>query len=485
MISLISNKKMHTIIRNIFLLISLILINNSYATPQNTTNSTNSVLNIEKYTLFIPEEFQEHTMGFNPGMGSSITFKTQIDSNHIQLYALCDRGPNYTIAAPKGQSATIIFPAPQFSPFVGVIDIIRDQSANLSEIITITLDNQPITGLCTPSAQYKSDALPIPTDLNFKYLPPDIRGVDPEGLDIDKQGNFWIGDEYGPRIFKTNSMGKIEDIFSPEDILPEVLKNGPLNRGFEAIAVAPNGKVYAVMESILDFNGTTKNTANFIRMIELDPITSQTRTFAYPFDQNVYVNNLAVKIGDLAAIDDTHFLIIEQGKTTSGMRNMIYTIDITNATDISDISLPEERISKECELNCIEKTLLMDPRQYDWPYEKLEGIAVINENTLAFANDNDFGFSLSINNESTQDVTGYTVDNQAQKLLRYGKDTNDKIDVLLDENAQTSIWLVNFEKPFLTKPLDNDSEENPADDPDLPLKSKEAFSQVNLNYFSK
>jgi len=469
-ITLISNNKMHPLIY-IFLFISL-LINNIYAQSKNTNNLTNSVLNIEKYTLSIPDEFLEKTMGFNTGMGSSITFKKQISNNHIQLYALCDRGPNYTIAAPKDQSSTIIFPAPKFSPFIGVIDIVREKSAKLSEIISLKIDNQLISGLCTPSAQYKSESLPTPTNLNFEYLPPDIRGVDPESLDFDKENNFWIGDEYGPRIFKANSNGDIIDIYSPEDILPPILKNGPLNRGFEALAVAPNGKIYTVMESILDFNGKTKNTANFMRMIEIDPITYQTRMFAYPFDQNVYKNNLAVKIGDLAAIDDTHFLIIEQGMTTSGMRNRVYIIDITNATDITNFDLPQERISNESieEPYCIEKTLLIDPRQHDWPHEKLEGIAIIDEKTLAFTNDNDFGFSLEINNVSTQDVVGYTVDNTTQKLLRYGEETNDKIEVILDTNAETSIWLVNFEKPFFSESQSDDSEKNETTNFDFPLE---------------
>ena len=36
--------------------------------------------------------------------------------------------------------------------------------------------------------------------LNFKMkdLETDVNGLDTEGLAVDKDGNFWISDEYGP-----------------------------------------------------------------------------------------------------------------------------------------------------------------------------------------------------------------------------------------------------------------------------------------------
>lgn len=431
------------------------LISQAFATFINMTHFesdvfNNNILNIEKYTIAIPEEFNEYTKGFIPGLGSSITFKKNINSGHIQLYALCDRGPNYTISADKPHKSTIIFPEPTFSPFIGVIDIIKGKSANLTKVVTIKWNNELATGIPTPIGQHKDNSLPIPADLNFNSISAmGIIGVDPESLDIDGDGNFWIGDEYGPSIIKTNRKGEIINILSPEIGLPKILENGPVNRGFEALAVAPNGKIYAVMESILDFNGQTKDTANFIRMVEIDPITNKTRMFAYSFDKNVYRNNLSVKIGDLVAIDDTHFLIIEQGMTDSGMRNIIYCIDISDATNISNIRLPKEKITLRSMVQTIKKTKLLDIREYNWPFEKLEGIALLSDDSIAITNDNDFGFSLSINGVNTQDVEGYTVDLNAQKLLRNGKETEDKIEVNIDKEAHTALWIVKFQKPIL------------------------------------
>lgn len=426
----------------------LSLLNCSYAEFKNSIiYNADDVLNIQKYTLSIPNTFLPYTLGFTPGLGSSLTLKKS-DNGHIQLYAICDRGPNYTIDAPQGKNSTIVFPIPTFSPFIGVIDIIPEISATLTDVIVLNIDDQAITGLPIPSTQFERS---IPTDLNFKPLSPDLRGIDSESLDFDSEGNFWFGDEYRPSIFKAHrEKGTILQTFTPGNGLPEILKHGIQNRGFEALAIAPNGKVYALIESILIFGGTTKNTANFIRMIELDPHTHQTRTFAYPFDQNIYSSHSSVKIGDLAAIDDTHFLLVEQGATSSGMRNILYIIDISNATDISNITLPLENISSENneKIQCIKKIKLFDAQQYDWPHEKLEGIAIINENTIAISNDNDFGFSLSINGINSQDVQGYTVDYHKQKLLRYNQETKDNIKIELDNDSNTWIWIINFKNAF-------------------------------------
>lgn len=425
----------------------LAFIHHCYSNFEDSTDHLNKdVVHIKKYTVSIPETFLEHTMGFSPGLGSSITLKQVSDNGHIQLYSICDRGPNQTINAPRNQNSTIVFPIPTFSPFIGIINIIPEKSAILTEIITLKTNNEAMTGLPPTITIDKGENISIPTDFNFKPLPMDLNGIDPESLDIDEEGNFWFGDEYGPRILKADSSGKILEILTPGHELPAILKNGLANRGFEALAVAPNNKIYAVMESILDVNGKTKNSANFIRMIEIDPLTHQTRTFAYPFDQNTYRSNSDVKIGDLAAIDDTHFLLVEQGLTKSGMRNIIYIIDIADAIDISNIHLPQESISPK---QSIKKIKLFDAQQFGWDHEKLEGLAIINENTIAITHDNDFGLSLSINGVNSHHVEGYTVDYNSQKLLRYGEVTEDEVKMDLDENAHTWIWIVNFKNSFL------------------------------------
>lgn len=447
-----------------YIILTLIALSSGFANYINSINhfsvenvsKINNVFNIDRYTISIPDGLFKYPMGFSPGLGSGITLKEITSDGHIQLYGICDRGPNYTIvASAKDAKHTIIFPHPDFSPFIGIIDVVPKQSATLIDTITLTKNGQKITGL-PPAAIHSRPEASIPTDRHFNLLPPNPNGFDTECIDFDAE-NFWIGDEYCPAIIKASrNSGEILEIFTPGNGLPEILSNGPQNRGFEALAVAPNGKIYAAMEGFLDFRGKTQDTASFIRIIELDPKTKQTRTLAFPFDKNTYTSRSGPKIGDLAAIDSTHFLLVEQGKTKSGIQNIIYIIDIADATDISNISTPD---GKPIEYDLLEEAIryikfvkkspLFDAQKHNWPHEKLEGIAILSPNKIAITQDNDFGFFLSINNINSERVDGYSVDYVTQKLLRHNKESKDEVTFHIDKKHSTELWIVEFKQNFL------------------------------------
>lgn len=52
--------------------------------------------------------------------------------------------------------------------------------------------------------------------------------------------------------------------------------------------MTPNGKVYAMLQSTLNIDGETKSTAQFIRLVELNPVSGATRTLAYPLDVDTH-----------------------------------------------------------------------------------------------------------------------------------------------------------------------------------------------------
>lgn len=414
-----------------------------------------NIFNISKYEIEIPSSLDKYTMGFSSGIGSGISFKGITCEGNLEFYCISDRGPNYTIEGTDYAKHTIIFPRADYSPFIGTICITPEKSATLTQATLLKVNGQNITGLPTPESIAK-DAGSIPANPSFKRLLACPKGFDPESIDMDAEGNFWIGDEYRPAIIKAQvATGEIIETFTPGNGLPDILKNCPNNRGFEALAVAPNGKIYAALESIMDFDGKAKNSANFIRIIELDPKTKQTKTFAYPFDKYSYTSPSRAKIGDLAAIDDTHFLLIEQGQTPCGMRNIVYIIDLANTTDISDIALPNGlpleygSISELSNIKFIKKSPIFNAPDYEWPHEKLEGLAIINPKTIAITNDNDFGFSMSINGINSHHVCGYNVDYNTQKLMRHKQETQDKVDLHIDRAASTEIWVIQLCKNLL------------------------------------
>lgn len=436
-----------------------LLLSTTYLTCVNlystSIGNSENISNISKYEINIPASFDEHTLGFSSGIGSGLTLKNITENGNIEFYAITDRGPNYTIQGTDYAKHTIIFPKPNFCPFIGVITVVPNKSATLTHVLPLKINGQKINGLSIPKTSTTAYSS-IPTDLSFQLLQPSLNGLDTESLDIDAEGNFWVGDEYHPALIKIQgSTGEILEILTPENALPKIIENGPSNRGFEALAITPNGKIYVSMESILDFQGNTQNSANFIRIIELDPITKQTRTLAYPYDKSSYKTPLAAKIGDLAAIDNSHLLIVEQGKTPNGMRNLIYIIDISKATDISHISLPNgcpleyASLDELSNIRFIEKSLVFNANDHSWPHSKLEGLAIVNPRTIAITNDNDFGFSLSISGVDSEQVCGYSVDYTTQQLLKDKQPTHEKLNVHINQNAHTNIWLIEFKKNLL------------------------------------
>jgi hypothetical protein len=57
--------------------------------------------------------------------------------------------------------------------------------------------------------------------------------------------------------------------------------------------------------------------------------------YGYPIDSAAYSKNSDAKIGDIVALDDQHILLIEQGSDKNdGMRNLIYKVDLSKASDL-------------------------------------------------------------------------------------------------------------------------------------------------------
>lgn len=100
--------------------------------------------------------------------------------------------------------------------------------------------------------------------------------TDTEGLVQNKDGTFWMSDEYGPYIYLLSSKGKIlKTITPPEAAIPRI--NGTVNftsavdpesgrsanQGLEALTSSASGdKLYALMQSALMQEGGGKKATN-------------------------------------------------------------------------------------------------------------------------------------------------------------------------------------------------------------------------------
>ncbi|MBW7570072.1 esterase-like activity of phytase family protein [Succinivibrio faecicola] len=397
--------------------------------------------------------------GFKTGFGSSLTYYKMGDHGELYFYGLTDRGPNGDApnfkAKDGSESASKFFLAPDFTPQIGLIRVEKNK-ATIEKVITLKDQNSnKISGLPIPKGKIGTTNEVGLTD-SLEILPFDNKGLDPEGITIDKDGNFYICDEYGPFVIKYSKDGKELNRFYPGNGLPEILKYRIENRGCEGISITPSGELAVLEQSVLEIKRDGKKsspTAKFTRVVLTDPNTGKFRTYAYPIDADEYKKTKDAKLGDILALSDTEFLIIEQGKDKNKkMRNLIYKVDFSNATDITDFykdGFEPEFYQDSADIVIGEKTLVADLRALGYVHEKAEGLALLDDRqTLVVINDNDFGLDVKIKDKKRKEkITDYTVDSNKQLYFdSLMSDAKIKFSYLSDEESVNELFFIKLDE---------------------------------------
>lgn len=397
------------------------------------------------------KEFHHH---INPGYGSSLAFKDIKSDGTIEFYGITDRGPNGDIPEyikdGKKKSGKF-FPTPEFTPSIGVIAVHPSENrADIIQSIPLKADGKPITGKPLPNGLTGSTN-ELALNFDMKNLGTDKNGLDTEGITVDKNGNFWISDEYGPFILKADKNGNILEKYGPGTGLPTILANRVPNRGSEGLTIDENGNIFALIQSPLNIDGKTAKTSKYTRIVEFNPATKATTMYAYPVDTG-YKNTGAAKLGDITSIGHKQFLMIEQGKQHGVMQNLIYKVDLNGATPIPNTGdLEYGRLDGK--IAPAKKDLVLDLRANGWRIEKAEGLALLpDRKTIAVVNDNDFGIAIHVTDKKAADadISDYTYDSNKNVFL-YTKDKSiHKIKINLKKNApseqESQIWF--FTLPY-------------------------------------
>ena len=213
---------------------------------------------------------------------------------------------------------------------------------------------------------------------------------DIESVRKDKAGNLWFGEEFGPYLVKADSTGKI---LRSEIALPGV--KGPdnptlgggtanLNRsnGFEGMALNKSGdKLYTLLEGTV-----AGDAAKSLRINEFD-LASESFTstvFKYQLDAR------GTNIGDMTAIDDHNFLVIERDGSSGNPDGFkkIFKIDTAHLdangfatkTEVVDLM----KLADPNDLNGDGKTT------FNFPYVTIEDVLILDAHTLLVINDNNY-----------------------------------------------------------------------------------------------
>src|SRR5262245_26417654 len=223
------------------------------------------------------------------------------------------------------------------------------------------------------------------------------RSFDPEGLVIDpRTGHLIVSDEYGPSVYEFSRKGKLLRVFeTPANLIPRIVganssvvnyvadRDGGVNagrqdnRGFEGIAITPDGRrLYAVLQDPLMNEPPPNNGRNGrnVRIVVFDndrhspTYLKSIAQYAYQLELQADVAARIVAAGGVAtatdprqgrniglsailAINETEFLVLERDNRGIGVDDpaganvvgskRVFKIEVTPATtDIKDTALP-------------------------------------------------------------------------------------------------------------------------------------------------
>lgn len=395
--------------------------------------------------------------GLPVGVGSGLQFVRK-DGNDLIFATVTDRGPNAD--SPKaGKKDSKIFANPNFTPLLMTIRV-GNGKAQATDAHPLHDEQGPISGLPLPEGLIGATN-EIALGDTLQQLASDKRGLDTEGITPDGKGGYWLCDEYGPFIINIDANGKILKKYGPQAEageqgvaggLPNIVKWRQPNRGFEGITRMPDGRIIAAVQSTLDIDGKSKNTAQFTRLVSIDPATGKTAMYGYPIDVDVYKKAKDAKIGDIVALDNNRIALIEQGgDKNKQMRNLVYVVDLSQASDLSAFDkekAPEFDDAAQLKARGIQlaqKKEVADLRKLGWQQEKAEGMTLIDNQTIAVINDNDFGLQPVLENPEAggKKADDYEVDGKGHLTLD-GKEVATKIALKPQEKpeSQNELWVI-------------------------------------------
>lgn len=384
-------------------------------------------------------KLQEHKNNTSPAIGTfqGINYResgfsslfTIPNTNGTEFWTCSDRGVNI-----DGANANLaacrptydkIYAFPSYAPKIHRIRLAGDSVQILNTISIKRPNGTGASGIINPTNLGSTATEVASTDtvmdcanFNLKTTPKDTFGIDPEGLIVDRSGNFWLCEEGGATVWQLSPTGVLLKRYTPYFNRPG-LQSVDLqmdtcfrfrrnNRGFEGIAMTPNGKIYAAIQSPMHYpTSAVGATSRVHRIVEIDPATNAQRMLVYLNDGTIGASGANQirpqdwKIGDMTAINDSTFLVLDAAaRGTSDFKRM-YMININQATAVNSGlygGLTVEALADSTGLanngiKPVTKTLVMDLLASGWPaaLDKAEGLAIINDSTIAIGNDNDFG----------------------------------------------------------------------------------------------
>ncbi|MGE5780885.1 MAG: esterase-like activity of phytase family protein, partial [Hyphomicrobiales bacterium] len=257
------------------------------------------------------------------------------------FYMLPDRGYNVTGTSDYRARINKLFIA--FKPLddptaVALAERQKSVEATLTDTILLTdAAGQSLTGLDPDGIRRAANGLPdLPQASNGRL------SIDSESLALLPDGSFFIGDEYGPYVYRFSPTGRLlaairpseaflpkrkgKDHFSsnnpgpgakaPEPPNPDAGRQN--NQGFEGLTLTPGGKflVVALQSATRQDGGTSPQTRRYTRLLYYDindlarPKLVREHLVPLPVFETADGRQRVAAQSELLALDETFFLLL-------------------------------------------------------------------------------------------------------------------------------------------------------------------------------
>jgi hypothetical protein len=244
-------------------------------------------------TIDLPKAKLQLTLGLGSGLSS----------RDGRVFAVTDRGPNLFVSQAvddyglghleplRAIRDAKIMPFPDTGPEIAELSLAGNEVRLVRRMPLRTRSGKPISGRALPGGEMEAVF-----DLQGRPLQPDALGADTEAIAAMPDGGFFVAEEYGPSLLKTDENGIVAERWVPagreaelahpdllvRGVLPERAARRRRNRGFEALCTSADGQwLYLGFQSAL--KGEDERSAP---VWKLDANTGAfAGEYLYPFDE--------------------------------------------------------------------------------------------------------------------------------------------------------------------------------------------------------
>lgn len=343
------------------------------------------------------------------------------------IWGVGDRGPNVKLetlrdlygveglAEAEAKGAKIM-PRLDLGPAIAKLRL-HDDRVELLEVHRVTdSSGRPMSGVPIPGGEHARREPAF--DLAGAALPPDVSGLDTEGIACRADGSSWVGDEFGPSLVQLSAKGEVLARHLPQGVelpgapypvrhtLPALAARRHINRGFEALALSEDERwLFLAFQSPLAHpDEAAHESARHVRLWQLDADTwSVHAQYLYPFEPPTAFrrDNQAgglgwsdLKVSELLALDGDSLLILERASASTKLFRVELRTELAVGPEHLDPATRptlEELSGRGDALPSLAKRLVFDTDAHPEVSPDLEGMVLLSPTELLLVSDNDFG----------------------------------------------------------------------------------------------